>query len=196
MREFLASNRGLFFKGILIWSFALGIPVYLANNIFSNYHLKSVLSLVKNSEDAMSSFNNSMTLTKTSDNCVRAGKRIGRVYCGLELNEWVTSKLAPSSEKLKTELEWQSYSLSTVEPFPFGGEFAEPIARYRDHMKAWIKQLSALENCETVSCASKALDERSEISSTFRIAEIAFENVLPTPSYFGNHSTIKKLFKN
>lgn len=196
MRQFLASSRGIFLKGIIIWSLIIGTPLYLANNIFSNYHLHKILDLVENSEKAMIAFNDSIDLTQTSESCWRAGKRIGRIYCGSQLNDWVKSRLAPSSEKLKTELEWQSYNLSTVQPFPFGGEFREPIARYRDHMKAWIKQLSILESCETLICASTATQADNQIKSSFRIAETAFQKALPIPSYLDNRGTIKKIFKN
>ncbi len=154
------------------------------------------MNTVEVTEDAMESFKGKLTLKETSSNCYRAGSVVGRQYCGFEVNNWVKDVVNPASKSLKEELTWESYDLSQVEPFPFGGEFAEPIERYRDHLKAWIKYSTDLEGCQDIACMQKVINTPNNISTSFKISKIAFENVLPRIDLFGSGERLKNVFES
>lgn len=171
------------------------VPLLVANNLFSNYHLKQILNTVERTEDSMEYFGRDrLALTPTANGCYRAGKRVGRIYCGFEMNQWVKDRVVPSAKKLREELTVENYSLRTVEPFPFGGEFAEAIARYSDHLDAWIKLSSTLEECQTFQCFDESLKKPSEITASFKVSKIAFDNVKPKPLLFNSGKRLEKIF--
>jgi hypothetical protein len=60
-----------------------------------------------------------------------------------------------------------------------GTEFKPAIKAFTEHSDSWVDWYERLENCRTAVCFSIELGKSNEITPTFRIAEEAFNRVVP-----------------
>jgi hypothetical protein len=168
----------------------------LSNLAFSNYHLKQVLNSVEKTEEIMETYLSKESLYSTeSSNCYRS-EIVGRVYCGSELDDWVRDKVVIVANNSFTDLSVEKFKLNRINLFPFGSELNESVDAYNDHIDAWLNYYKDMRSCYDYSCYYKEKIKPDNISSTFRIAEEAFKNVIPIVDMFDSQVRIKEIFEN
>lgn len=185
------------FAIILVVTPILLVAAFL-NAVFSNIHLSSQLTRVQISEDIMSKTNTRVlqirVVENTGGNCIRLAN-VGSSYCGIEqLDGLVRDRLTQIIQEAKADLEFEDFMFKSKEQFPFGGEFAGTREAYSNHIRAWIEFYSRLGACRDYNCYISEWGKPNEIRSTFKIANIAFLDVVPPIDFKGSKAKIEEIF--
>jgi hypothetical protein len=118
------------------------------------------------------------------------------VYCGSEINDWVSNKVNSNSRQSRIDLEVETFKANEIKLILFGNEFKTVIDKYSDHVNAWTDYLERLESCSDYNCYYSEVNKPNDISTTFRIAEIAFRSAIPLIDLFRSTSRIDAIFEN
>ena len=181
---------------VLLFLVVMALTTSVADQVISNIKLNSLVSTVQTTEELMLNYIDQVSLKKgdSGPGCLSVGTIVPREYCGLQINEFVKNELDAKASQLSTDLAVQKYSLEKVSLFPFGNEFSEPIYRYGLHLDSWNKYLEYVQECEDYACYWKVLTDPNAISSSFKIAGLAFRESVPIIDFKRNESKIEKLF--
>lgn len=184
------------FRNPIIILTTLVLLISILNLGFSNYHLKSLLNSVEKTEEIMLNLKNRLVLNETADSRCFRSENVGRVYCGLELNDWVRDKVSFYAEQSRTNLEVEIFKLNQINVLFFGNELNPTIQEYTNHANAWIDYLERLEGCSDYSCFYSQYQKPNSISSTFKVAEIEFRSVIPVLDLFQSENRIDLIFRD
>jgi hypothetical protein len=183
-------------KNLVILIISGVLALLVLNLAFSNYHLSQVLNSVEKTEEIMETHLDRERLFPTSNsNCYRS-EIVGRVYCGSELNNWVTEKVLISAKNSYTDLSVEKYKLDRKSLLPFGSELNESVDAYRDHIDSWLDYYKTIGTCSDYACYYNENLKPKDISSSFRIAEEAFRSVIPLFDVLNSQARIDEVFKN
>jgi hypothetical protein len=182
-------------KRVLILISAV-LTLLVLNLGFSNYYLKEILNSVEKTEDTMLDFQASVRLTETETyGCFRS-EIVGRVYCGSQLNDWVTTKVNSSARNSRIDVEVETFKLNQINLPLFGNEFKSAVEKYTDHADAWIDYYKRVGNCTDYACYYSEIRKPNDISTTFRIAELEFKSGMPLIDFFGSGDRLEAIFEN
>ena len=149
---------------IKIVAFVMGTLILFAgmNVGLSNYHLGKILASIESSEYIMEN----------------ANEKLKREYSNIEEFK-VVERVKRISGEARSELIIENYRLKSINVNLMGTEFKPAIKAFTDHSNAWVNWYERLESCTTRDCLLREIDKPNEITPTFRIAEEAFERVIP-----------------
>lgn len=173
------------------------VTLFVSHNFIENYRLKQILDVVQQTESVMNKYNEGFAAAfKAPKNCLFAGSDTSRKYCGLEFDNWVRYYAVPSAEALRNELMVGDFNLERVSIFPLRGDYKLAKEKYHAHLQAWINYATDIATCKNYLCFYNQSYKLNNVTPTFEIAKKLFQEVVPTPNYFGNQKKVDMIFKD
>lgn len=175
LKVFLRSLSKLQLAAIFI---AIVVSLGVFNIGLSNFYLGKILVSIESSESIMEN----------------ANKKLKREYSNIEEYK-VVERVKRILSEARSELIIENYRLKSINVNLMGSEFKPAIKAFTDHSNAWVDWYERLESCTTRDCLSREIDKPNEISPTFRIAEEAFNRVIPIIDLVNAQDRIADEFK-
>jgi hypothetical protein len=159
VKAFLSSLSKLQIAAIFI---AIGVSLGVINIGLSNFYLGKILVSIESSESIMEN----------------ANEKLKQEFSDIEEYK-VVERVKNILSEARSELIIENYRLKSINVNLMGTEFKPAIKAFTDHSNAWVNWYERLENCTTRDCLLRESDKPNEITPTFRIAEEAFQQVIP-----------------
>jgi hypothetical protein len=159
IKTFLTNLNKLQLTAIFV---AIFLFLGVINTGLSNYYLGKILDSIESSENIMENANEGLKQELSNIDEYKIVERVKNI-----------------SSEARSELIIENYRLKSINVNLMGTEFKPAIQAFTDHSNAWVNWYERLESCTTRDCLLREIDKPNEITPTFRIAEEAFQQVIP-----------------